>query len=118
MISRASKVLFDSGKATLRPESFPILDELAALITDKAKKYPTLRVRLEGHTDTDGASEANLELSRNRARSVKEYLTNKGIDVMMISTAGYGEERLVKSPERTPSDKQDNRRVEIAITNQ
>ncbi len=118
IISRASKVLFDSGLATLRPESTETLDELAQLIKDKAQKYGKLRVRLEGHTDTDGAEESNLTLSRNRARAVKDYLVSKGIDIGTISTSGYGEERLKVSPERNPADKQANRRVEIAITNQ
>jgi outer membrane protein OmpA-like peptidoglycan-associated protein len=81
------------------------------------KKYSKLKIRLEGHTDTDGTNEANLELSRNRSRTVKEYLVSKGIN-QEISTSGYGEERLKISYERNPADKQANRRVEIAITNE
>jgi outer membrane protein OmpA-like peptidoglycan-associated protein len=117
IIDAASKVLFDSGQATLRPESFGILDELADLIFKLNKKYSKLKIRLEGHTDTDGTNEANLELSRNRSRTVKEYLVSKGIN-QEISTSGYGEERLKISYERNPADKQANRRVEIAITNE
>lgn len=117
IIDAASKVLFDSGQATLRPESFGILDELADLIFKLNKKYSKLKIRLEGHTDTDGTNEANLELSRNRSRTVKEYLISKGIN-QEISTSGYGEERLKISYERNPADKQANRRVEIAITNE
>lgn len=117
IIEAASKVLFDSGKATLRPESFGILDELADLILKLDKKYDNLKIRLEGHTDTDGTNEDNLELSRNRSRTVKEYLISKGITIN-IATAGYGEERLKVAVERSPADKQENRRVEIAITNE
>ncbi len=118
IIEAASKVLFDSGKATLRPESYGILDELAELIFKLDKKYKNIKIRLEGHTDTDGTNEDNLELSRNRSRTVKEYLVGKGIKLESISTAGYGEERLKVAPERGPYDKQANRRVEIAITNE
>lgn len=118
IIEQASKVLFDSAKATLRPESNAILDRLAKLILDLAAKHENLKVRLEGHTDTDGSNEANLTLSRNRARAVKDYLVSKGVSLESISTAGYGEERLKVSPERSPADKQANRRVDIAITNQ
>lgn len=118
IINQASKVLFDSGKATLRPESLSILDKLATIILSKIDKYQNLRVRLEGHTDSIGSDADNLQLSRNRSRSVKEYLVTKGIDVMIISTSGYGEERLKVKPERTGADRQANRRVEIAITNQ
>lgn len=118
IIEQASKVLFDSGRATLRPESYAVLDQLADLILGLAAKHDKLKVRLEGHTDTDGANASNLTLSRDRSRAVKDYLVTKGIDIMTISTAGYGEDRLKVEPERTPADKQANRRVEIAITNQ
>lgn len=117
IIDQASKVLFATAKADLRPESLDILDKLANLIFDISKKHGKLNIRLEGHTDSDGTNEDNLELSRNRARSVKDYLVSKGIDIAWISTSGYGEERLKVSPERTPAHKQENRRVEIAITN-
>ena len=118
IVNRASKVLFDVAKATLRPESKDILNELANLILEKTKKFGKLRIRLEGHTDSDGTNTSNLVLSQNRSRSVKEYLVSKGVDINFISTAGYGENRLKVSPERTRADKQENRRVEIAITNQ
>ena len=118
IIEKATKVLFDYNKATLRPESFEILDELAEIILRLSKKHKHLKVRLEGHTDSDGPNEYSLELSRNRARSVKDYLVSKGIDIFVISSDGYGEERPKISPERGPADKQANRRVEIAMTNQ
>lgn len=118
IVNKASKVLFDVSKATLRPESMHILDELAALILDKTKKFGTLRIRLEGHTDSDGTAESNLTLSQNRSRAVKDYLVSKGVDINFISTAGYGENQLKINPEVTKADKQENRRVEIAITSE
>ncbi|MEO1652010.1 MAG: OmpA family protein [Bacteroidota bacterium] len=118
IVNAASKVLFDSGRSTLRPESKSILDQLADLIFKKTEQFGKLRIRLEGHTDTDGSGPFNLTLSRNRSRAVKNYLVTKGVDFDSIMTAGYGEGRLKVSPERTPADKQANRRVEITITNE
>ncbi|TAE49109.1 MAG: OmpA family protein [Cytophagia bacterium] len=116
IIEDATKVLFEVDKADLKPESSEILDRLATLIFDLKAKFGNIKVRLEGHTDSDGTNEHNLELSRNRARSVKEYLVNKGIDALTISTAGYGEEKPIVT-NATPQGKKQNRRVEIAITN-
>ncbi|NJL13824.1 MAG: OmpA family protein [Microscillaceae bacterium] len=120
IIQAASKVLFDSGKSTLRPESTQILDKLVDVILELAAKYKKLSIRLEGHTDTDGTNESNLLLSRNRAQAVKTYieqaLEGKNVEVS-ISAAGYGEERLKVSPEYGSAGKQANRRVEITIAN-
>lgn len=117
LIEKASRVLFATAKADLRPESLAILDELANVIFDISKKFGKLIIRLEGHTDSDGTNEDNLELSRNRSRSVKDYLVSKGVDISWISTAGNGEEMPVAT-NTTPAGKQKNRRVEIAITTQ
>jgi outer membrane protein OmpA-like peptidoglycan-associated protein len=115
IINKASKVLFATALADLRPESLDILDKLAQVIFDLNAKYGKLAIRIEGHTDSDGTNEMNLELSRNRARSVRDYLVNKGVDPFSITTAGYGEERPIDT-NATPQGKQNNRRTEIAIT--
>jgi outer membrane protein OmpA-like peptidoglycan-associated protein len=117
IIEQASRVLFEFGKADLRPESLIILDQLATVIQDVSRKHGKIKVRLEGHTDDVGENEKNLELSRDRAKSVREYLTSKGIDPFILSSAGYGEERPIVD-NLTPENRQKNRRVEIAITNQ
>ncbi len=117
IIEQASKVLFESAKADLRPESLTILDKLAQVIFDVTKKHGKIKVRLEGHTDSDGADENNLDLSQNRAKAVLEYLVNKGVDAFSISSKGHGETRPI-SDNDTPEGKQKNRRVDIAITNQ
>jgi OmpA-OmpF porin, OOP family len=115
IINKASKVLFATALADLRPESLDILDKLAQVIFDLNAKYGKLAIRIEGHTDSDGTNEMNLELSRNRARSVRDYLVNKGVDPFSITTAGHGEERPIDT-NATPQGKQNNRRTEIAIT--
>ncbi|MCU0446536.1 MAG: OmpA family protein [Microscillaceae bacterium] len=115
IINKASKVLFATALADLRPESLDILDKLAQVIFDLTQKYGKLAIRLEGHTDSDGTNEMNLELSRARARSVRDYLVSRGVDAFTIATAGYGEERPIDT-NATPQGKQNNRRTDIVIT--
>ncbi len=103
-------IYFDLGKATLRPESYPVLDELCQLL----RETPNAVVEVEGHTDSRGSDEYNLKLSDARASSVKDYFIRKGcISVDRIKAVGYGETRPVVFPERTEADYQMNRRVEI-----
>ncbi len=115
IVDAASRVLFEVAKADLKAESFAILDKLVGVIQDLNKKYGKIAIRLDGHTDSDGSDEDNLELSRNRSRSVKDYLASKGIDVNNIATAGYGEGKP-SVPNTTPQNKQKNRRVEITFS--
>ncbi|MCA9709455.1 MAG: OmpA family protein, partial [Myxococcales bacterium] len=78
---------FDFGKATIRPESKPVLDDVAA----KLQKFPGVRVTIVGHTDNVGTPEANLDLSKRRAESVKQYLVDAGVDGSRIETDGKGD---------------------------
>ena len=112
---RASKVnleiQFDVNSARLRPRSIPLLDELAEALIDprlKANSY-----FINGHTDSDGSDEYNLKLSLERADSVRQYLVqNHNIDDGRLKVMGYGE-GLPLNANRSRSDKQINRRVEI-----
>ncbi len=104
------KIYFDTGKATIKPESYPILEEVCRLL----KEYPNVIVEVEGHTDTRGSAEYNLRLSQARADAVKNWLINHGcISPDRIKAIGYGESRPEVFPERTPEDYQRNRRVVI-----
>lgn len=103
-------IYFDLNKATIRPESYPVLDELCQLL----KETPTAIVEIEGHTDTRGSDEYNLKLSQARADAVKDYFIKKNcISPDRISAVGYGETRPVVFPEKSEADYQLNRRVEI-----
>jgi outer membrane protein OmpA-like peptidoglycan-associated protein len=105
-----SHIYFDQGKFNLLATSIPELNELAAFM----KKYPTVRIKLEGHTDNQGNPERNVELSKNRAREIKKYLVEQGIDENRIEWIGYGGQR----PAYSNADKNlrpKNRRVEIVI---
>jgi len=104
------KIYFDTGKATIKPESYPILEEVCRIL----KEYPNVMVEVEGHTDTRGPAEYNLRLSQARADAVKDWLISHGcISPDRIKAIGYGESRPEVFPERTPEDYQRNRRVVI-----
>lgn len=106
-------VLFDYNKATLRSESFATLDNIASIM----QEYPTARFLIEGHTDDRGRDEYNLNLSDQRAASVKSYLTGKGIPTSRLESKGFGESRPVAS-NKTEDGRQQNRRVELSILEQ
>lgn len=103
-------VFFDTGKATLKPESFPALNELVALL--KAK--PAMIIEIAGHTDSDGEDETNMKLSQGRANTVMNYLVSKGIAAKRLTAKGYGETQPV-AENITETGKQQNRRTEVRI---
>ncbi|HNZ42067.1 MAG TPA: OmpA family protein [Bacteroidales bacterium] len=103
-------VFFDTGKSTLRAESFKTLNDLAEVM----KLKPTLIIEIAGHTDNVGTPESNLKLSLNRANSVKNYLVNHGIATERISTKGYGDTQPVASND-SDDGRQKNRRTVVHI---
>jgi outer membrane protein OmpA-like peptidoglycan-associated protein len=105
-----SGILYDVNKATLRPEAKANLDKLAVILN----KYADTNILIEGHTDATGADEYNLELSRNRASSVSNYLAGLAVDSKRFTTMGYGESQPIATND-TDGGRQQNRRVEIAI---
>jgi len=104
-------ILFASGSATILEESFPILNEAALVLAAN----PLGRVEIQGHTDTDGPAEVNLELSQDRADAVAAYLVEQGIDAARLSANGYGETQLLVDPEESDEDKAANRRIEFRV---
>ncbi len=103
-------IFFDYDKATLRPESYPELDRVVELIN----KNPKIKVEISGHTDSKGSDEYNLKLSQSRAKSVVEYLINKGIDSKRLIAKGYGETQPIDTND-TDEGRQNNRRVEFKV---
>ena len=104
-------VFFDTRRATIKKVSFPLLDDVAAALAD----HSTLQVRIEGHTDSQGADKFNLKLSQQRATSVRKYLIAKGIDATRMVAEGFGE-RVPIADNRTSGGRAQNRRVEFVIT--
>lgn len=116
VITVLGDVLFDSGKAKIRPEAYAILDKVASVLKENV---PEFNVGIEGHTDNAPIKvsgwKSNWELSTARALSVLHYLVEKdGISPDRLSAIGYGEYRPVASND-TREDRQLNRRVEIVI---
>lgn len=105
-----SNIFFDSGKAELRPESFPELDKLQKLLVNNK----TLQVEISGHTDNVGKDTDNLALSQKRAAAVAEYLISRGVNAANIKAIGCGETKPIL-PNDTEENRQLNRRIEMKI---
>jgi outer membrane protein OmpA-like peptidoglycan-associated protein len=102
-------ILFDVNAASIKPESNGVIKELADVLI----KYPEIKIKIVGHTDSDGSDAANLELSKKRAAAVKEALTRDfSIDAARMETGGKGESEAV-GDNKTKEGKAQNRRVEF-----
>lgn len=110
-VNRAVKlenILYDYGKATLRPESKVVLDKLSSQLL----RYPYLVVEIGSHTDSKGSLSYNEKLSRQRSQSVVDYMISKGIKKDMIVAKGYGEiQPLVPNTNPDGSDNPENRQL-------
>lgn len=103
-------VNFEFDSAQLTAESRPVLDEVAADL----KKYPRLKVELQGHTDSKGSDAYNLKLSDRRAQSVRDYLIAKGVGEQQLVAKGYGETEPV-AENTTDAGRAQNRRVVMLV---
>lgn len=115
VVTFVSEVLFDSGKADIKPTAIGSLDKVAEVLLSSAAG---MNVGIEGHTDNVPIKyskwESNWELSAARARSVLKHFLSKGIEPNRLSFTGYGEYHPVASND-TAAGRQKNRRVEIVI---
>jgi len=101
---------FDFAKATIRKESNKVLDDAIKVL----KQYPELRIMVSGHTDNVGDAQKNIDLSQERANSVKEYMVGKGIETGRIETRGAGPNEPV-ADNSTDKGRQENRRIEFKL---
>jgi outer membrane protein OmpA-like peptidoglycan-associated protein len=108
LVVNMGDVLFDTGKSNLRPPAREALAKLSGIVLN----YPSLRLVIEGHTDSTGSSEFNQKLSEERAAAVRDYLVNQGLGMDSIVTRGLGEADPV-GDNKTVAGRQQNRRVEI-----
>jgi outer membrane protein OmpA-like peptidoglycan-associated protein len=107
---RLSHLIFDMGRAAIKPESFQELDQLVAFM----KTNPKIEIQLEGHTDNVGNPKANLQLSQDRVEAVKKYLVKQGIAKDRVQTKAFGGTQPL-STESTEAARALNRRVEMRI---
>ena len=104
-----NEILFDVNKSIIKPASFKVLDELGNAV----KNSPDIRIKIIGHTDSDGDDKANIRLSEERANAIKNYLVEKfGLNEDNIVTKGKGESEPV-AENTTETGKAKNRRVEF-----
>ena len=109
------KIQFDFNKATIKPESDSLMQEIIKVIKD----HPHIKkLAIEGHTSSEGSDKYNLKLSDKRAKAVLEYLVKKGeLPKEMFTAKGFGETKPI-GDESTEEGKEKNRRVEFNITEQ
>ena len=107
---RLRNVEFETASAKLTAKGRAILDEVAATL----QRAGTVTVDIQGHTDADGDAAVNMKLSKDRAASVQQYLTGKGIAADRMTTAGFGQTQPI-ADNNTPEGKQANRRIEFKV---
>lgn len=99
---------FDTGKATIRPDSEPVIAQITAMM----KANPSLELSVEGHTDDVGDAKSNQTLSENRAKAVVAALVAKGVEAKRLGSAGFGQNKPV-ADNATEEGRAKNRRVEL-----
>ena len=106
----AKHILFEISSSKIKQESFSDLDEIIAIM----KKFPDSRFTIHGHTDNTGSDALNMNLSKNRAKSVKDYFISKGINASRLESDGFGKNKPIDVND-TPEGRANNRRVEIKV---
>jgi OOP family OmpA-OmpF porin len=105
-------VTFETGRSALKPDSYTILDIVAASLVAN----PDIKIEIAGHTDNTGSAATNTRLSQARADAVRAYLASKGVGPERMVSKGYGPTQPV-APNTTPAGRAQNRRVELRQTN-
>ena len=103
-------IQFDSGKATIKPVSFGILN----MVVDIMRNNPEYSLIIAGHTDSQGNDDFNMTLSDKRAAAVRQYLIDKGVSSDRLQSKGYGETKPVAT-NKTAAGRAQNRRVEFTV---
>jgi len=111
-VKKGKRVNFASGKAEIRgSESFNLLNSVAST----ANQCQSFKMRIEGHTDSEGNADYNQWLSEQRANTVRAYLADNGVDVGRLTAVGLGETQPIASND-TPAGMAANRRIEFVVT--
>jgi outer membrane protein OmpA-like peptidoglycan-associated protein len=111
LIVNMSDVLFDTGSCTLKPGAREKLAKISGILL----AYPSLKIQVEGHTDSVGGDDYNQRLSEQRAQSVREYLVDQMVSADAVTAFGFGKSKPVATND-TPEGRQQNRRVELVVS--
>jgi outer membrane protein OmpA-like peptidoglycan-associated protein len=111
LVVNMSDVLFDSGKFTLRPQAREKLAKISGIVL----AYPSLKLAVEGNTDSVGTEAFNQQLSEQRAEGVRSFLTQQGVPESSTTATGFGKTRPIASND-TSEGRQQNRRVELIVS--
>jgi outer membrane protein OmpA-like peptidoglycan-associated protein len=111
LVVTMADVLFDVGKYDLRPATREKLARLGGIILG----HPSLRLDIEGHTDSTGSDELNQRLSEQRASTVQSYLVDQGLTPELVMAKGFGKTMPI-ADNGSASGRQQNRRVEIIVS--
>jgi outer membrane protein OmpA-like peptidoglycan-associated protein len=109
-IAIKQQVHFQTARWAVQPDSYPLLDQVVQVLRDT----PTMRVSVEGHTDSIGGELSNMKLSQARAESVLKYLTGKGIAPDRLEAVGFGPTKPIAT-NKTDKGRGQNRRTEFRI---
>ncbi len=107
---KTAKITFEPGSATIAAESLDTMDKIA----DVLRECGDLRLEIQGHTDSQGREEMNMQLSQSRAQSVLNELRARRVPTSSFVAKGYGESRPI-SPNDTEEGREDNRRIEFRL---
>ena len=110
VLMKARSLQFETGKAVIKPVSFPILNEVAKIL----KEYDYYNVSIDGHTDNVGKEELNLKLSQGRAQAALDYLVKQGVDASRMTSQGFGLSKPIAT-NKTAAGRAQNRRVEFNL---
>jgi outer membrane protein OmpA-like peptidoglycan-associated protein len=111
LVVNMADVLFDSGRYTLRPLAREKLAKISGIVLG----YPSLKLAIEGNTDSVGTESFNQQLSEQRAEGVRTYLTQQGVPESSTTSTGFGKTRPIASND-TSEGRQQNRRVELVVS--
>jgi len=112
-IELKQKIFFETNKSTIKSQSFGLLAEIANVLQTR----PTMRIRIEGHTDTQGPRGRNMTLSQARADAVRFHLEGLGVSRARMESVGFGPDQPIET-NRTTAGREKNRRVEFVIVQQ
>lgn len=111
MVLTLGDVLFDTGKAVLKPGAYPTIDRLAQVLKESTNR----KVMIEGHTDNTGSEETNQVLSQQRALAVQTALLERGVPATQVAAIGKGESGPIASND-SAAGRQRNRRVDLIVS--